>query len=132
MDARAKKRYSWAQFEEDCGKIFVWAREKKFNSVYGIPRGGLVIAVKLSHLLNIPLVLDRDDITRQTLVVDDIADSGGTIERLKNTLGDHCVVATIYKGEHSSVTPDFFLRVKRDWIVFPWETDATSKYDGTI
>lgn len=132
MDRQVKKQYSWAQFEEDCAKIAAWAKERKFNSVYGIPRGGLVLAVKLSHLLDIPLVLNRDDITGHTLIVDDIADSGGTIERLRALFGSHPAIATIYKGENSKVAPDFFLRAKKDWIVFPWETEETSKYDGTI
>lgn len=132
MAEQTKERYSWAQFEEDCGKISAWAEKKKFNSVYGIPRGGLVLAIKISHLLNVPLVLNREDITGRTLIVDDIVDSGGTIERFKALFGDHCTIATIYQGENSRVTPDFFLRVKRAWIVFPWETDTTSKYDGTI
>ena len=58
--------------------------------------------------------------------------SSGTLERLKNTLGGHSAVATIYKGENSRVAPDFFLRVKHEWVVFPWETEQTSRYDETI
>ena len=83
MSKPDKERYSWKQFEDDCETLAVWARGKKFKSIFGIPRGGLVLAVKLSHLLDIPLVLNREDITGHTLIVDDIADSGGTLERLK-------------------------------------------------
>ena len=112
--------------------LLAWAKERKFNSVYGIPRGGLVLAVKLSHLLDVPLVLNQEDITGRTLIVDDIADSGGTIARFKSALGGHCAVATIYKGENFRITPDFFLRMKHEWIIFPWETEQTSRHDETI
>ncbi|OGY99847.1 MAG: hypothetical protein A2945_02535 [Candidatus Liptonbacteria bacterium RIFCSPLOWO2_01_FULL_52_25] len=132
MSKPDKERYSWKQFEDDCETLAVWARGKKFKSIFGIPRGGLVLAVKLSHLLDIPLVLNREDITGHTLIVDDIADSGGTLERLKSTFGGHCAIATIYKGENPRVAPDFSLRVKREWVVFPWETEQTSRYDETV
>ena len=55
-------------------------KNKKFTGVYGIPRGGLCLAVSLSHYLNIPLLeLPQDN----CLIVDDIYDSGKTLEKYK-------------------------------------------------
>ena len=56
--------YKWRQFEKDTKKI-VKRIEKaglNFKGVYGIPRGGLPLATKLSHLLDIQLVLNKKEI----------------------------------------------------------------------
>jgi hypoxanthine phosphoribosyltransferase len=127
-----KEQYSWGEFEDDSEKIAAWAKDGGFNGVYGIPRGGLVLAVRLSHLLEIPLILGRDDITKNTLIVDDIVDSGGTMERLLGSLGKNFRIAVIYYDRGATIKPDFFVREKTKWVVFPWETKKSSRYDGTI
>src|SRR3989344_7897366 len=123
--------YSWSQFDEDAEKIADWAKAQNFKSIYGLPKGGLPLAVKLAHLLDVPLMLNREDLTKDTLIVDDIVDSGETIERLLSSLGHGFRVATIYCNEDSK-KPDFYVRKKTDWIIFPWETKKTSRYDGTV
>ena len=53
------------------------------SGIYGIPRGGLCLAVALSHKLNIELLKEpRNNI----LIVDDIYDSGETLHRYKDFL----------------------------------------------
>ncbi len=126
-----KEKYLWTQFDEDSEEIAQWAKGKNFKSVYGIPRGGLVLAVKLSHLLDIPLILVKDDITRDTLVVDDIIDAGGTIKRFLASHGDKFQIASIFFNEQSEYKPHFFVRRKKHWVIFPWETKETSRYDQT-
>lgn len=133
--------YSWHQFDEDAREIAEWAKRYNFKSVFGIPRGGLVVAVKMSHLLKIPLLLSRDDITNDTLVVDDIIDTGKTMHKLLfSLLGANVMVASLFVGpefgdEERKVAPDFFLHRKTDkdtWVVFPWEDEDDSEYDGTF
>ena len=127
-----KVMYTWKEFDRDILKIAAWARRNwKFTAVYGVPRGGLVLAVKLSHLLGIPLLLSRDDITRDTLVVDDIIDQGKTIGRLIAMLGDGFHVASLFYNPKAKYAPDFFVNPKTGWMVFPWETRDSSKYDKT-
>lgn len=123
--------YSWEQFDEDAEKIAELAKDKNFKSVYGIPKGGLPLEVKLAHLLDVSLILNRDDITKDTLIVDDIVDTGRTIERLLASLGHGFLAATIFCNE-KSVKPDFYARKKTKWVRFPWETERTSRYDGTV
>lgn len=127
-----KEKYTWQKFDLDCKKIAAWAQGRHIKNIYGIPRGGLVIAVKLSHLLDIPLVLNRDDISGSTLIVDDIIDEGNTIERLLAVIGEHHHIASIFYNKSAKRAPHFFAREKKNWVVFPWETNATSKYDQTI
>lgn len=124
--------YSWEEFDADCDKIAQWAKDKKFNNIYGIPRGGLTIAVKLSHLLEIPVILSRGDISVVTLVVDDIVDEGKTTSQLLGSLHCKVMIASLYVGPNPTVKPDFFLHEKTGWVVFPWETRTSSRYDGTF
>ena len=49
------------------------------DSIYGIPRGGLIPAVMLSHKLGLPMV---ETIGKNTLVVDDMSDSGVTLSKM--------------------------------------------------
>ena len=87
---------------------------KGLKSVYGIPRGGLIPAVALSHYLELPLV---DKPNHNSLIVDDIADSGKTMK----DYGDNWT-ATIYYYDKSVFEPDFWMYAKKkEWVVFPWE-----------
>ena len=86
------------------------------NSVYGIKRGGLIPAVYLSHMLNLPMVSSPN---KRTLVVDDISDSGATLKMYKDA---GFKMATIYYYKKSIVHPDIWVYEKKDkWIQFPWE-----------
>ncbi len=129
---KERKEYTWEQFGRDVKEIARWAESQEISEVFGIPRGGLVIAVAVSHQLRAPLVLNESDITERTLVVDDIVDTGESIKRLVDSTGVRPVVASIYAGKDSVFAPDFSLYTKDRWIIFPWETLETSKYDGTV
>ena len=86
------------------------------DSVYGIPRGGLIPTVLVSHRLKLPYV---SSIGKNTLVVDDICDSGVT---LKNSPGIY--TAVLYqKPETACFTPSVWadLHLGNEWLIFPWE-----------
>lgn len=86
----------------------------QIKSITGIERGGLIPAVMISHKLNIPYV---NKINKDTLVIDDICDSG---ETLKNTVAGY--TATLHYKKTASFTPDFYSKeVGEEWIVYPWE-----------
>lgn len=125
MPERDEEVYSWNQFDEDAEKIAEWANGQNFKTIYGIPKGGLPLAVKLAHLLDVSLILNKDDITKNTLIVDDIINTGGTVGRLLSSLGRGFRVATLFCNE-KSVKPDFYARKKTKWVRFPWETEKTS------
>lgn len=88
------------------------------DSITGIERGGLIPAVMLSHKLNLPYV---KAIRPNTLVVDDICDSGVTI---RDTVGVY--TATLYTKESAVVQPTIYgtkLLNEAQWLVFPWENE---------
>jgi len=125
-----KEFYTWLEFDSDVRKIERWAKKQKIKNIFGVPRGGLPSAVSLSHQLGLPMVWDKNKITAETLVVDDISDSGKTLKRLLGR--KKAKVATLYFEKLSKFKPDFYCRIKKEWVVFPWETKHSSKYDKTV
>ena len=127
-----KIKYTYFQFEKDLKRIVNELKPnlRSIKNIYGIPRGGIVLATHLSYRTGKPLLFNKNKIDRNTLVVDDISDSGRT---LKETLRDKkCFrVISIFTTPHTKFPPNFFCRIKKktDWVIFPWETRESSKYD---
>jgi len=87
------------------------------DSVHGIPRGGLIPAVLISHKLGLPYV---NAVGPNTLVVDDIADTGVTLDK-----GPGVYTAVLhYKPHTSCFKPTIYseLHEGNEWIIYPWET----------
>ena len=109
-----KERITWDEFDNLCYELAnkIQASGKKYKALTGIPRGGLVVAVRLSHILGIPYAINGD------LVVDDICDSGHTLTRYNSTMD----TATLHFREGAMIKPTYWIRKKEDkWIVYPWE-----------
>ena len=123
-----KKFISWEQYDDMINKIAVYVKHintEEIGAIYGLPRGGLPIAVSLSHSLGLPLLMnyyDRKVVTRKKiLVVDDIADTGHT---LKDFDSPHNIICTMHYHQDSITKPDYYVEEKGDdWIVYPWERD---------
>jgi hypoxanthine phosphoribosyltransferase len=116
------KRYlSWQDVEEAVERLAtnIIASKKEIVNVVGLPRGGLIPAVMLSHKLNVPFISEDDEADTgegYTLVVDDICDSGLTLHKY------NLPTATIHTKETASVQPTFHYEVvDKDWINYPWE-----------
>ena len=86
------------------------------DSIYGIPRGGMIPAVWLSHETGLPLV---QTIGKNTLVVDDMTDSGVTMEKMPG----HWTAVLFHKPHTSCFTPNVYSKLHEgdEWLVFPWE-----------
>jgi len=125
-----KKFISWIEFEQYMEELATTLIKKTnidyYKNIYGLPRGGLIVAVWLSHRLNKPLILSESDIEKDTLIVDDIADSGETmfalLTRVKKVTRP-TIVCIVHKEHTSFIKPEFAAITTRsdDWIVFPWE-----------
>lgn len=116
---RAKKqKYTWEEFEKDVPKLVKEIKRlgKKFDGIYGIPRGGLPLAVTLSHRLNLPILIGG--VTKNTLVIDDVADSGSTLLTYAER---KATIVTIFYKPWSKVKPNIWLRKTENHVVFPWE-----------
>lgn len=118
----------WKEFNQAIEEIVRQIKEKEiqynFDYILGIPRGGLVVAVALSHKLNLELVTENvydyvRKLQQKTLVVDDITDTGKTLLKFV----DKSKIATLFWKKKSVVIPDFYYKEakKIEWVKFPWE-----------
>lgn len=111
-------KVSWSTVEHLVTKIESAVDESKFQNIYGVPRGGLVPAVMLSHKLKLPIITNPDHINESTLIVDEICDSGDTFQSLPM----QCKKVALYSKEHSEHLTDYSAATAPDnWVVFPWE-----------
>lgn len=118
-------KITWNQVQEYITTLVSYIKKKdlKFSGVYGIPRGGVILATMLSYKLSIPLLMAP---TKDCIIVDDIADSGRSLLHytVNDTQFNKYFITTMVFHERSVVTPDFYLYNKEDkWIKFPWENE---------
>jgi hypoxanthine phosphoribosyltransferase len=114
---------SWEAFDRAVEQIVLNA--SGCNGVFGIPRGGLVLAVALSHRLAVPLLGEAQP---GCLVVDDVYETGLTLAPYRD-LERGQVVVWMSKAE-----PQWWQAVEitssTEWLVFPWENRAAAASDA--
>jgi hypothetical protein len=114
MSSEDKIYISWSDLEKLVEVLCEKISQEKYSSIYGIPRGGLIPAVLVSHKLGIPVV---DKIYDNTIVIDDICDSGLTLNN------KHKYTATLHYRKTSVYKPTYYASEldNDNWIVYPWE-----------
>jgi hypoxanthine phosphoribosyltransferase len=100
------------------------------DSIMGLPRGGLIPAVMISHKLNLPLVFKP---TKGTLIVDDICDSGETFIKMSKKYPSNYLICLHLKSHTTNFIPDICAEIYEgdEWLVYPWESkdaDAIQDY----
>jgi len=113
-----KMYLSWDDVENAVDNLCTKIRFDQVNidSVHGIARGGLIPAVLISHKLGIPYVRA---VGKNTLVVDDICDTGVTLEK-----GPGVYTAVLhYKPHTSCFQPTMWSEIHEgdEWLIYPWE-----------
>jgi len=115
---------TWQEVEDFISDVIREYKDKKVTGVYGLPRGGLIFAVMLSHRLHIPMLVSPIE---GCMIVDDICDSGESLVHYVNNASgneelDYTIVTMYYKQNKLGIVPDFWKDEKNnEWIVFPWE-----------
>jgi hypoxanthine phosphoribosyltransferase len=138
-------------YEQIDGLIAILLQEikdsgKHFSVVVGIKNGGTYISQKIASALELPLEFVRishyDDTEfheeayvehsgfnvcnyDRCLVIDDLLDSGKTLETFKKNYGlrQQDRTAVLFYKKNASVRVDFFAEYKpNEWCIFPWET----------
>lgn len=113
--------------DELCNRLS--SSDKKFSAVYGLPRGGLSLAVHVSFKMEIPLIMNLTQFNKEfpkgrLLIVDDIIGIGKGYERalefceIRNI---KCSTAVLFCRSESNNKPDFYIDESSSWIVFPWD-----------
>ena len=108
--------FSWSEFDKSVDHIANQCKFWELSGVYGVPRGGLCLAVALSHKLNIKLI---EKPSKNSLIVDDVFETGLTLSNFKKIEGANFFVLV------SKKKPIWWnaanLSYKKEWIIFPWE-----------
>ena len=116
--------FTWSEFDKSVDHIANKCKFLEFSGIYGVPRGGLCLAVALSHKLKINLVSEP---IKNSLIVDDIYETGHTLNTFKNIEGAMFFVLI------SKINPTWWNTVfkskKNEWIVFPWENTFNAQSD---
>ena len=118
------KYFTWSEFDKSVEQIVKKCKFLEFSGIYGIPRGGLCLAVALSHKLKINLISEP---IKNSLIVDDVYETGITLNALKDIEGAKFFVL------FSKIKPIWWNTVqknkKNQWIVFPWENSLNLQND---
>ena len=116
--------FTWSEFDKSVEQIAKKCRFKEFSGIYGIPRGGLCLAVALSHKLKIKLISKP---MKNSLIVDDIYETGITLNTFKNIEG--AMFFVLFSKIHPTWWNTVFKSEKSEWIVFPWENTLNLQND---
>lgn len=146
-----KLEYSWEDFDNDVQRIRLLLSVDNWlpDYIVGVKRGGLIPAIKLSHMLNKPMIMmscqlrdsNIDDIklleaeslpkNQNILVVDDICDSGITLSKIVieflNQGFFSIKTAALFYNTSQTFYVDYYSRfidrsIDDRWIAFPWES----------
>ena len=121
------------------------------TAILGISRGGLIPAAMLSYMLDVRLIqavrvehyddqnnrlasgarfvdgtepfATLDITTERLLIVDDIVDTGETLNLVRQAVDDHATeikVAALYVRSNQKHAADWYWKVEDEWVVFPW------------
>lgn len=149
-----KTTYSWDDFDKDCLNIEQQLKSNHWSPdfIVGVKRGGLIPAIKLSHIFNKPLIMmscqlrDSKDTEvrlyeveelpkdKNILIVDDICDSGITFSQITIALisngfdlNNIKTCSLIFNTAQNFLIDYFGRSIDRtqddSWILFPWEND---------
>jgi len=126
---------SWNEIDELVNSLTQQIAQSgiQFENIFGLQRGGLIPAVMVSHKLGIPMT--KGTISPNTLIIDDICDSGVTFANFFETHQKEYafpfnlnVACLHYKPQTSVFKPTFYSSIwnSNDWIVYPWEREDSN------
>ena len=116
--------FTWSDFDKSVLHIANKCKSLELSGIYGVPRGGLCLAVALSHKLNINLISEP---RKNSLIVDDVYETGMTLNNLKDI--DGATFFVLFSKIKTKWLNTVFISEKSEWIVFPWENTSNFQND---
>lgn len=142
-----------SKIETMCQELYEQAKNDDFTPdlIIGLARGGLMPLVYLSgekmfdirNVLSIsvqsyegtkqgtmklthPWPIEAIKTNKSVLIVDDLTDTGETLEfiikKLKKTCPDAIIkTAVLLRKPYSTIVPNYWVEATNQWVVFPWE-----------
>lgn len=122
---RQLRYLTWNDFDKAVNDIANYFHGVKLSGIYGVPRGGLCLAVALSHKMKLPLL---DELKDNVLWVDDVVETGLTIKSYLHS--DYELYFTSWFGKEVDVYYYSSEDIKEnEWLVFPWENKSNAEKD---
>lgn len=142
--------YSYEEFKQDIKTLARTLKDRKYDGVVTIARGGFITTHALCEALNIRNIQTVGAISyekniknsgvklsvkylelnnlKNILVVDDISDSGETLNALMSYLEQTYLLttfesATLFYKKTSIYKPTHYVNIANEWIEFFWERD---------
>ena len=100
---------------------------KNKDTIYGVPKNGTIIAWKVVHYLytkDIKTYVTYNP-KRATVIVDDLIDSGRTMQKYVQGYGKPFEAVYYKQDKHKNNG----CKKKDEWIIFPWEADPLQNDD---
>ncbi len=143
---------SWEEYHSLARKLAekLLTDKARVDEVVAISRGGLTLGHLLTDLLRVPIstftiqsysnLLEKGEVTitkplatplngKRVLLVDDVSDTGTTLERaieyLKMFSPKKIYTLTMFYKPHSVYKPNYFAKTTSAWIMFPYEPVET-------
>ncbi len=121
------KVLSWQDIHDLIDELVPQVLCQNVQFISGVPRGGLIPAVLLSHACDIPFTSNTTFLQNETvLVVDDIVDSGRVMKAFRDTGYKTCC---LHYKESAVMKPDIYAQItdENTWLVYPWEKLSAQK-----
>ena len=119
-----RKYFTWQEFDKSVEYIANKCKNLEFAGIYGIPRGGLCLAVALSHKLKVKLISEP---INNSLIVDDVYETGFTLNPLRKVEG--AMFYVLFSKKEPTWWNAVNISQKKEWIIFPWENSENTFYD---
>jgi hypoxanthine phosphoribosyltransferase len=120
---RQLRYLTWNDFDKAVNSI-----SNYFNGtpkyIYGQPRGGLCLAVAISHKMKLPLV---SQFTHDALWIDDVVETGKTFLEAYDSNYNMYFASWFAKEDKMIYAPEQLN--DNEWLVFPWEDKANAERD---
>jgi len=116
--------FTWQEFDKSVEYIANKCKNLEFAGIYGIPRGGLCLAVALSHKLKVKLISEP---INNSLIVDDVYETGFTLNPLRKVEG--AMFYVLFSKKEPTWWNAVNISQKKEWIIFPWENSENTFYD---
>jgi len=97
----------------------------KVKDVYGIPTGGVPLALMVAQRLGVPIAAEWT-LGNATLVVDDLIDTGKTMDKYKGS----GYIDAAFRKPWSPVRYAPKAKQHDEWLWFPWEHDEGDPHDA--
>jgi hypothetical protein len=118
---------TWLDFQDAVDVLSTYVRPGA-TGIFGEARGGLPLAVALSHRTTLPYLREPD---ANMIWVDDIIDSGETFSKRRIDFPRAQYLAWVGRTRAMGASISIARIIKSDWIVFPWEDKAKAARDRT-